>query len=110
MSVKNTSFEYDLPDDIRQMVTKDFCETLFTQLAERYPFLKEKSEPCEADLAYLEQSGGWSAAFESTCDSICPSLRDYWCTLDKQDSELFCNEINSIIADLGIVAHGGWDD
>lgn len=99
MPIVNDSIEYEIPDNIKELITDDFLKEFRNQL---FRIHKEYSLDTFAEygIPMNTSTGGWYAAFGKAClITHKEQLLDYWDSLPWYDSDVFDGELADMLID-----------
>ena len=98
MPITNSLFAYEMPTEIRQLITEEFCQAFKAELDAAFP-----TNRYTTNYRNYEDTSGWVYAFVSTTTKLCPKLKTYWDELEWYDSDMFSDKVFSIMEDYGVI-------
>ncbi|PZT57414.1 hypothetical protein DN757_01795 [Paenibacillus silvae] len=110
MPITDKGYEYQMPDGIRNQLTKGFLELLHLGVSNWY---KNKHDMTDEEFDYMnfyvytEGNGIWSDSFEEVCSNMNKQwLAEYFKHLPWYESDLFCGEVGEMMIKLGVIKEG----
>ncbi|MCL2746318.1 MAG: hypothetical protein FWE48_04420 [Coriobacteriia bacterium] len=102
MPVSERGFEYEMPKEIEELITKDFCKEFYRQLEATFS-TQDLSTFNSLAWDSIECSVGWAKAFDTVSDKLCPELKSYVHSLEWYDSDMFAGKVTSVLCDYGLI-------
>lgn len=105
MPIVNGSIHYEMPDNIKSMITIEFCTQFLKELHQIFGASVEDS-----DMDYYVYQGstaGWGAAFANTCRKLnMIELYKYYLNLEWFDSDIFDGELEDLLVEYKLIIGG----
>lgn len=102
---KNGAIGYNMPDNIRAMITKDFTTQFIKELHMIFGVGVD-----DTDMDYFVYQGGtsgWAVAFDTACEKLkLDELCRYYHSLAWYDSDIFDGELEDILVEHKLVVEG----
>lgn len=110
MPITKKGYEYQVPDGIRNQLTKEFLECLYLGISgwykNRHGMTDEEFDYVNFYI-YIEGNGVWCDYFEETCSKLDKQwLAEYFKNLPWYESDLFCGEVGQTMLKLGVIKEG----
>ena len=105
--LENGTIEYEMPKNIKEKITPEFCKRLLVELCAVFGSDAEHREFVES----VDVTCGWNSALKATCQKMgCEDLYAYYDDLEWYDSDLFAEEVTAIIVAQGLLREGEFVD
>lgn len=102
MPIVDLNIEYEIPADIKKLITDDFLKEFVVQLTRIYGWSIDSF--ADDSIVYVGGTGGWYAAFGKACiETKNRKLFDYYIKLEWYDSDIFDSEIIDILIKKKII-------
>ena len=94
--LENGSIEYSIPENIKNLITPEFCKLFMKELHMIWGFSLEDFD--YDSVGYCEGTAGWYESFTSTCRKLKQDeLYKYYLSLPWYDSDIFDYELTQIL-------------
>lgn len=106
LPVTEKGFEYQMPDGIRDQLTKEFLYTLHENIARIFKMSMDEMDNVN-HYSMLGGTGGWHEALKIASDQYNKSwLYDYYCHLPWYESDIFGYEVFEEMVKCEVIPEG----
>lgn len=105
MSITEKGYEYEIPEQIKNLIDIDFSIDFKNNLDRIFKI--NTKETYNSRYFYLESTYGWDEAMESTCTKFkLDELYKYYSNLPWYESDLFDDELCCMLVKYKIIEEG----
>jgi hypothetical protein len=105
----NGTIEYTMPENIRQLIDKDFCVQLREELYKIFNL--SLNDFVNETVLYYGGTAGWNTAFALACiNTNKDELYNYYKTLPYYDSDFFDGDLQDLMVNYKVILKGSIEE